>query len=482
MYAEFPFRIGDVLVGKYRLDRVIGSGGMGVVFAANHLELQRRVAIKLLRADQSDHEGSVARIMQEARAVARLNGPNVAKVLDVGRLESGLPYLVMELLEGRNLHDLIQEQGPLSNVLAADYVLQACEAVAEAHRVGVVHRDLKPANLFLTRDPYGEPVIKVLDFGISKILEPIDPHDARLTDSQCMIGSPVYMSPEQMHSARDVDHRCDIWGLGTILFEMLSGRPVWEGQTFSDLCAQVMRDPCPRLSELRSEVPVELASIVERCLRKDPLARYQQVSDLAMALANFASDRGRDAARRVLLMAGQASASAQSVTCSSQRLLSHADPLSTAIALPATALTRFTRRARARIVPVLVLSGLLLFGWRALRSERDRAESEHPELSARIAASPAHSTGLEPTTSDSRPSLPSSLEDAAAPVTTAQTSSAARRPAGQPSKRLANSRVSSGLNTAHGSTAEPSLVPSVDPMSIRKVVPVPPMDPMSIRK
>lgn len=482
MDAEFPFRIGDVLAGKYLLERVIGSGGMGVVFAANHLELQRRVAIKLLRPDQCDHEGSVARLMQEARAVARLNGPHVAKVLDVGRLESGLPYLIMELLEGCNLHDLIQEHGALSSVQAADYTLQACEAVAEAHRVGVVHRDLKPGNLFLTRDAYGEPMIKVLDFGISKILQPCDSSEVGLTDSRCMIGSPVYMSPEQMHSARDVDHRCDIWGLGTILFEMLVGRPVWQGQTFSDLCAQIMRDPCPKLRELRPEISPELATVVERCLRKDPVARYQQVSDLALALAPSASQGGRASARRVLQIAGQPSAAELSVT-SSQSLETSGDPFSTASALPATALTRLTRRARARVVPALAASVLLLIGWWLLRAQSSGIDTKQRPLSVQSAPSPSSSAQLaigatsmplpsapplsSPLMASSQPTDASSPTDAAVPVTTARGSFGTPR---VPSQRPAN----------RPSTEAPGA--SIDPMSIRTLTPTRVVDPMSLRK
>ncbi|HEY5961481.1 MAG TPA: serine/threonine-protein kinase, partial [Polyangiaceae bacterium] len=297
------FREGDVIADRYRLERQLGLGGMGLVYAAMHIELERRVAIKLLRHENRDNSEALARFTLEARATARLNGPHVTKILDVGR-HSDVPYIVMEYLEGTNLQQLLEERDALPISQAVDYTLEACEALAEAHRAGIVHRDLKPANLFLTRNAYGEPLIKVLDFGISKVLEAADHLPVGLTDSRTLIGSPVYMSPEQMRSARDVDHRTDIWSIGAVLFELLTGRPLWTGASLSEVCAQVTRDPTPRLRDYAKGISPELSDVIDRCLEKDANLRYQQVSDLAIALGPFASVQGKVTIDRVLLVAG----------------------------------------------------------------------------------------------------------------------------------------------------------------------------------
>lgn len=304
MDQDVPFRSGDVLAGRYQLERELGSGGMGLVYAAIHMDLGRRVAIKLLHSENRDSAATAARFLLEARATARLNGPHVAKVLDIGRLDEQSPYLVMEYLEGTNLQQLLVDQGPQPVSRGVDFLLDACEALAEAHRAGIVHRDLKPANLFLTRDVYGDPTIKVLDFGISKFLEPTRDEALGLTDSRALMGSPVYMSPEQMRSARDVDHRTDIWSLGAVLFELLTGRPVWTGQSLSELCAQVARDPAPNVREFCQGASQELSDIITRCLQKDVVLRYQQVVDLALALERFASPQGKATLPRILLLAG----------------------------------------------------------------------------------------------------------------------------------------------------------------------------------
>jgi serine/threonine protein kinase len=304
MSPAAPLRAGQIVAEKYRIVELVGTGGMGVVFAAVHLDLDRRVALKVMRTDAYGDEEAVTRFMREARTAARLEGPHVAKVLDVGRLESGAPYLVMELLKGQNLQSLVAESGPLPVEEAADYLLEACEALAEAHGAGVVHRDLKPANLFLTRDAYGESSIKVLDFGISKCLNPGITADPGLTDSRTMMGSPAYMSPEQMRSSRNVDHRTDIWGLGTALFELVTGRVAWSGDSLSEVCVQVASDPAPSIRQLVPSAPGELDAIVARCLEKRPERRYQHVADLAVAVSPFASPRGRVTLERVLRISG----------------------------------------------------------------------------------------------------------------------------------------------------------------------------------
>src|SRR5579859_1664764 len=203
--GAIPVKEGDLLAGKYRVERVLGVGGMGIVVAARHEQLEQRVAIKFVRDEALDNKEAVERFLREARAAVRLKSEHAAKVLDVGTLESGAPYMVMEFLEGSDLAAVLVERGPLPVEEAAEYVLQACEAVAEAHAAGIVHRDLKPQNLFLARTVGGAPRVKVLDFGVSKTLHGNPTTGGGLTQTRLMLGSPLYMSPEQMRSSRDVD-------------------------------------------------------------------------------------------------------------------------------------------------------------------------------------------------------------------------------------------------------------------------------------
>jgi len=230
--AAFSLAPGTLLAGKYRVERVLGQGGMGVVVAAQHIHLEERVAIKLMLAEAAFSAEAVARFVREARAAAQLESAHVAKVSDVGTLEDGRPYMVMEYLDGHDLANVLAANGPLPLQDAIDYLLQASEAIAEAHSIGIVHRDLKPANLFLTRRRDRTPQVKVLDFGISKVSGSArSSSDNALTRTSTLMGTPLYMSPEQMTSVRDVDARSDIWALGIILFELLTGAPPFVGET-----------------------------------------------------------------------------------------------------------------------------------------------------------------------------------------------------------------------------------------------------------
>jgi eukaryotic-like serine/threonine-protein kinase len=280
----------SVIAGKYRVDRVLGKGGMGVVVSAHHIGLDTRVAIKfLLSADatQEAHE----RFAREARAAAKISNEHVARVFDVGELENGAPYMVMELLDGSDVGALLAQQGPLRTDLAVDFVLQACEAIAEAHSLGIVHRDLKPANLFCVRRPDGSPCIKVLDFGISKVTNGMGSGGVSMTATNALMGTPLYMSPEQMGSSRDIDGRADIWALGVIAFELLSGRVPFPGDTLPEVCINVMSTPPPSLGTLRPDLPLGLQAAVQRCLAKNRDERFSSVAELAQALAPFGPPR-----------------------------------------------------------------------------------------------------------------------------------------------------------------------------------------------
>jgi serine/threonine-protein kinase len=276
---------GEVLAGKYRIERVLGEGGFGVVVAALHLQLRQRVALKFLLPHALRDPSIVERFVREARAMAGLRSQHVARVIDVGTLPDGAPYIVMELLEGEDLGEVVEKRGRLEVPAAAAAVLEACEAIGEAHALGIVHRDLKPSNLFRARGTGGHPIIKVLDFGISK-LPPAD-EDHSLTRTHAVFGSPVYASPEQLRSTKHVDHRTDIWSLGVTLYHLVSGALPFAGATLSELAIKVAMDPMPRFDPALG-IPPRFEAIVARCLEKEPAARYPTVAALAEDLAGFA--------------------------------------------------------------------------------------------------------------------------------------------------------------------------------------------------
>src|SRR5580698_5650073 len=303
-FLSAPVREGDLLAGKYRVERVLGAGGMGIVVAARHIELEQLVAIKFVRDKALASDDAVQRFLREARAAVKLKSEHVARVLDVGKLESGAPYMVMEFLEGSDLGKILEERGPLPLDAAADWILQACEAVAEAHAAGIVHRDLKPENLFLARTVGGGQKIKVLDFGVSKAMGGASGELSGLTRTRAMLGSPLYMAPEQMRSSRDVDARADIWALGVVLFQLLTNRFPFEAETMPELCLKVVTEPPMALATIRPEVPVGIVGVIERCLEKDAAKRFANAAELASALEPFVQPASRVLAERARLAMG----------------------------------------------------------------------------------------------------------------------------------------------------------------------------------
>ncbi|WP_438028147.1 protein kinase domain-containing protein [Sorangium sp. So ce233] len=300
-----PVAVGDVLAGKYRVEQIVGAGAMGMIVAAWHLELDQRVAMKFLHSPGTDTGGGdpAERFRREARALARIKSEHVARVLDVGSLQAGLPYMVMEFLDGNNLSEEIRARGPLPVMESVGYMLQVLEAMAEAHAAGIVHRDLKPANLFLARRPDGERIIKVLDFGISKALLGISRDELSLTKTATLLGSPLYMSPEQVRSAREVDARADIWSLGVIFYEMLTGRTPYNGDSVPQLFSALLYESPFTVAQIRPDVPPDLDAAVMHCLAKEREQRWSNVGDLAAALLAFGppgSHVHAERARRVL--------------------------------------------------------------------------------------------------------------------------------------------------------------------------------------
>jgi serine/threonine protein kinase len=296
MPAHDEFKAGDVLAGRYRVKRVLGKGGMGLVVAATDSELHRNVAIKLLLPALVADPEALARFRREARAAVLLTSEHAVRVHDVGELPSGVPFMVMELLAGKDLDDVVRERQRLPHAEAVDYVLQAIEAIAEAHGHGVIHRDIKPRNVFLTHKASGAALVKVLDFGLAKSTIP---GEQGLTNTFAVMGSPEYMSPEQMRGTRDVDARTDIWALGVTLYELLTGGCPFVAPSTPELFIKVFQEKPRPPHEVYADIPFGLSRVILRCLEKTPDARYPTVAELAAALEEFASPSAEGTAARV---------------------------------------------------------------------------------------------------------------------------------------------------------------------------------------
>ncbi|MFO0663224.1 MAG: protein kinase [Polyangiaceae bacterium] len=295
-----PVSVGDIVVDKYRIDRILGVGGMGYVVAATHVQIDQRVAIKFVKPNVQPGSGdSSVRLLREARSAAKLQSEHVTRVYDMGQLPPGHPqagtsFIVMELVEGRDLSKVMEENPrglPVPD--AVEYALQICAALVEAHAAGIVHRDLKPQNLVLSRRLQGTPLVKVLDFGIAKDTSGLGDEAKSLTDSSVVLGSPLYMSPEQMRGGREVSPRTDLWAVGVILHQFLSGSLPFDAPTVPELCVKVLTLDPPPLEEVAPHVPPALAAIVRRCLEKEPQLRFASAAELAMHLEPFSRSAER---------------------------------------------------------------------------------------------------------------------------------------------------------------------------------------------
>jgi serine/threonine protein kinase len=418
-----PVSVGEVIAGKYKLERVLGQGGMGVVFAAVDRELERRVAIKLLLPEHTENEGAVGRFLREAKAAARIRSEHVVQVYETGRLPQGVPFIVMEFLNGSDLAQKLEERGALPVEEAASYLLEACEALAQAHAAGVVHRDLKPANLFLARHADGSDVLKVLDFGISKL-----DSGAALTKSATILGSPYYMSPEQLQTPTDVDARADVWALGVIAYELLTGRRPFDSESLPGLCVSILNSQPPPISEILPTVPPELERFLQRCLAKDRSERCQTVAEFAAALAPFAP-AGALRAERVsrLLESGPVSSQSLNQALSSGKTSEKASNW-----------VHTHRQPERRIGPKLIAgTAFIAFGAGAaflfLRSETPAAtpEAAAPPPSA---AQPASAPVVAPTTLPPEPTVSAVVSAAASAVSVPSSSP---EPARKPARREA---------------------------------------------
>ncbi len=281
------FSPGNLIAGRYRLIREIGRGGMGSVWSARNEAILRDVAIKVLRSDVTEKEPSaLTRFFNEARICGSIRHPGIVDVIDLGQAEDGTSFIVMELLDGEPLEGVLQRMKKLTPLQILPIVADVARSIDLAHVSGVVHRDLKPANIYLHRLATGETVTKVLDFGISKVMH-LGPFFA--TDTGSVIGSPAYMSPEQARGSSDTDHRTDIYALGVILYQALSGRFPFDISNYNTLIADILTRPAPPLDR---DVPRALGEVVLRCLEKDPARRFAGAAELAARLDDIAVELG----------------------------------------------------------------------------------------------------------------------------------------------------------------------------------------------
>jgi serine/threonine protein kinase len=304
-FSPEDYAVGQVISGRFRVEHVIGIGSMGIVLAARHLELDERVAIKFIRSEMQAVPGVLSRFAREAKAAASIKSEHIAQVFDVGTADGIGPYIVMEYLEGRDLAAVLELEGRLPIRRAVHYVMQACEALAVAHSGGITHRDIKPENLFLTRQGDLER-IKLLDFGISQatLTGKVFGDELSSSDNSCLLGTPLYMSPEQIRANVEIDHRSDIWSLGAVLYELITARSAFGAESVRHVWTRILETPPTPLAAYCSEAPPTLQAVIERCLEKDPARRFQNVAELAVALLPFAPSRARLYAQRTSSILG----------------------------------------------------------------------------------------------------------------------------------------------------------------------------------
>ncbi len=433
--TPFDLPEGAVLRGKYRVEKVLGEGGMGTVLLATHLWLDQKVAIKILTEAALAMPHVVERFAREARASAKLKNEHVVRILDVDEAEDGMPFMVMEYLEGSDLAQVIKARGALPVAEAAGYLIQACEGVAEAHTMGIVHRDIKPSNLFLANRGDGTPVLKLLDFGISKSAAR---EDLALTGTQMALGSPRYMAPEQLRGAKNVGYHVDIWSLGVVFYQMVTGVQPFTGETATEVAARIAADQPVAPSFLKTGIPSGIERAILRCLEKRPEDRFASAHELAEALAPFAPDAAPLSRTRPALAPRPAEGGADipddaptvrnlpdtaepPQQVSSRHLITASSNAS--VATPPASPSRTP--AIVTSIAVAGLGGLLLGGWLVLRGAPSAAPT--PPVAARapetaVSSPVAAASALDPPAQPAPQPAPSLLVDAARASTPAPSS------------------------------------------------------------
>ncbi len=290
-----PFTPGEVIGGRYCIERIVAEGGMGLIVLAHHSELEEKVAIKFLKEEFASKPEIVGRFAREAKAAARIKCEYTPTIFDVGVSQERGPYIVMEYLEGEDLELVLETTGRLPFARATELIMQAGEAIAVAHANGIIHRDIKPANLFLVKGDQSMPVLKVLDFGVSKtaLTGNVFGGAISLVKTQSLVGSPIYMPPEQIRGKDDVSYTGDVWSLGAVLYELVTGRTAFSGSSITELCAAVLESEPPPVTDHVPDIPAGLAETIMRCLEKNPKRRLQSVAELVVALAPYAPKRAR---------------------------------------------------------------------------------------------------------------------------------------------------------------------------------------------
>jgi len=464
-----PVREGELVANKYVAGRVLGVGGMGVVIQATDKLLGRKVAIKFLLPSLANSDRAVQRFIREARAAARITSEHVVKLLEIDELPNGTPFFVMEYLEGHDLRALIAERGSLPLVRVVDYLLQALEAIAEGHLSGVVHRDLKPGNLFVARHADGTPLVKVLDFGIAKTLEPDGSEAASLTGSDdTRLGSPAYMSPEQLQNPSEVDARSDIWALGITLYELVCGSHPFQGNTYADLVLCVTTGSLEPMSIRRPDLtlPRGLNEVVMRCLEKDKRRRYANVAELAAALAPFGAEHARASLKRINGLRSSPAASSDDIGTTTTL---EAESPKRAKEKPASSQSgRQPKRVHTMTGAAVALIAFAVIGlaWNRRAATPPDPVPERSEVDAGTPAAPR---------ADAVPIVTSSLEEAAPPPSEPLPAEIPAPTARPKSSARPGAAVNQVVNAKHPEPDEPSAPPaptveSTDPVEPRSAI------------